>query len=102
TKAGHLDVGGLTVAEAIAKLQQSYNASLGRPLSIHVAGRQFRLTITQAKLTFDAPLTARRALQRPGADVPLVISWDRKRIRALTDRIAKTVYLAPRNATVRI
>ena len=102
TKAGHLDVGGLTVAVAIAKLQQSYNASLGRPLSIHVAGRQFRLTITQAKLKFDAPLTARRALQRPGADVPLVISWDRKRIRALTDRIAQTVYLAPRDATVRI
>ena len=30
TKAGNLDVGGLTEAEAIAKLQTSYNASLGR------------------------------------------------------------------------
>jgi hypothetical protein len=102
TKAGHLDVGGLTVGEAIAKLQQGYNAALGRPISVRVAGRRFRLTIKQAKLSFDAPLTARRALRRPGADVPLVITWDDKVVQALSERVARTVYLAPRNATVRI
>jgi lipoprotein-anchoring transpeptidase ErfK/SrfK len=102
TKAGNLDVGGLTVAEAIAKLQQSYNASLGRPISIQVAGRRFGLTMQKAKLAFDAPLTARRALRQPGANVPLVITWDRTLVRKLTDRVARTVYLAPRNATIRI
>src|SRR4051795_3393990 len=102
TKAGHLDVGGLTVDEAIVKLQQSYNAALGRPLSVQVAGRRFRLTMPKAKLSFDAPLTARRALRKPGADVPLAITWDRKLVRKLSERIARTVYLAPRNATVRI
>jgi hypothetical protein len=102
TKAGHLDVGGLTVDEAIAKLQGAYNASLGRPISIQVAGRRFPLTMAQAKLTFDAPLTARRALRQPGADVPLAISWDKKVVAALSAKVAKKVYLAPRNATVRI
>jgi L,D-transpeptidase catalytic domain/Putative peptidoglycan binding domain len=102
TKAGNLDVGALTVAEAIARLQQSYNASLGRPISIQVAGRRFGLTMQKAKLAFDAPLTARRALRQPGANVPLVITWDRTLVRKLTDRVARTVYLAPRNATIRI
>jgi lipoprotein-anchoring transpeptidase ErfK/SrfK len=102
TKAGNLDVGGLTVPEAVARLQQSYNASLGRPISIQVAGRRYRLTFTKAKLAFDAPLTARRALRQPGANVPLAITWDRKVVRKLSERVAKAVYLAPRNATIRI
>jgi lipoprotein-anchoring transpeptidase ErfK/SrfK len=102
TKAGHLDVGGLTASEAIVKLQQSYNASLGRPLSVHVAGHRYLLTMSQAKLKFDAPRTARRALQHPRTDVALAISWDRKLVRKLTERIAAAAYRAPRNATVRI
>jgi lipoprotein-anchoring transpeptidase ErfK/SrfK len=102
TKAGNLDVGGLTVNEAIVKLQSSYNAPLGRPISIQVAGRRFRLTMTKAKLAFDAPLTARRALRQPGANVPLAITWDRALVEKLSKRVARTVYLAPRDATVRI
>jgi hypothetical protein len=102
TKAGHLDVGNLTVDEAIAKLQAAYNPSLGRPISVQVAGRRFPLTMAKAKLAFDAPLTARRALRQPGADVPLAISWDHKVVQALGEQIAKTVYLKPRNATVHI
>jgi L,D-transpeptidase catalytic domain len=102
TKAGNLDVGGLTVSEAIAKLQSSYNASLGRPMSVQVAGRRFGLTMAKAKLAFDAPLTARRALRQPGANVPLVIHWDRKVVASLSERVARRVYLKPRDATVRI
>ena len=102
TKAGNLDVGGLTEAEAIAKLQTSYNASLGRPISVQVAGRRFRLTMKKAKLAFDAPLTARRALRQPGVNVPLAITWDAKVVDALSKRVAGKVYLAPRNATIRI
>ena len=102
TKAGNLDVGGLTVPEAIARLQQSYNASLGRPISVQVAGRRFRLTTAKAKLAFDAPLTARRALRQPGANVPLAITWDRAVVEKLSQRVARTVYLAPRNASIRI
>jgi hypothetical protein len=102
TKAGNLDLGGLTQSEAIVKLQQSYNASLGRPISVQVAGRRFRLTMKKAKLAFDAPLTARRALRQPGANVPLAITWDAKVVQKLADRVAREVYLKPRDATVRI
>ena len=102
TKAGNLDVGGLTVGEAVVRLQQSYNASLGRPLSVQVAGRRYRLTMKKAKLAFDAPLTARRALRQPGANVPLAITWDAKAVEKLSKRVAREVYLAPRNATIRI
>jgi lipoprotein-anchoring transpeptidase ErfK/SrfK len=105
-KAGGLDVGGLTVPEAAVKLQQTYGPSLGRPLSIQVAGRRFRLTMKRAKLALDTNLTAKRAFYtgntHPGADVPLALTWDRTVVRKLTDRVARTVYLAPRNATIRI
>ena len=105
-KAGGLDVGGLTIPEAAVKLQQTYGPSLGRPISIQVAGRRFRLTMKTAKLAFDSNLTAKRALytgnSQPGVDVPLALTWDRTRVRKLTDRVARTVYLAPRNATIRI
>ena len=58
--------------------------------------------MTQAKLKFDAPLTARRALRAPRKDVALALSWDHKVVQKLTDRIAVAAYRAPRNATVRI
>jgi len=105
-KAGGLDVGGLTVPEAAVKLQQTYGPSLGRPISIQVAGRRFRLTMKQAKLALDTNLTAKRAFYtgntQPGADVPLALTWDQTRVRRLTDRVARTVHLAPRDARIRI
>ena len=88
--------------EATLRLQQSYDASLGRPISIQVAGRRYRLTMKKAKLAFDAPLSARRALRQPGANVPLAITWDRALVQKLSTRVAKAVYLAPRDATIRI
>ena len=102
TKAGNLDVGNLTVNEAVARLQASYNASLGRPISVHVAGRRFPLTMKKAKLAFDAPLTARRALRQPRAKVPLAISWDHAVVEKLSKRVARKVHLKPRDATIRI
>ena len=103
TKAANLDLGGLTEQEAIAKLQQSFNASLGRPISVQVAGRRFRLSMKKAKLAFDAPLTARRALRMPAnPNVPLAITWDAKVVDKLAARVARQVYLKPRDATVRI
>jgi lipoprotein-anchoring transpeptidase ErfK/SrfK len=105
-KAGGLDVGGLTIPEAAVKLQQTYGPSLGRPISIQVAGRRFRLTMKKAKLAFDSNLTAKRAYYtgntHAGADVPLALTWDQTRVRKLTDRVARTVYLAPRDARIRI
>ena len=105
-KAHGLDVGGLTLPEAAAKLQQTFGPALARNISVQVAGRRYRLTMKKAGLKFDTALTAKRAYyagkSNPAADVALAIEWDRDRIEALADRISRAVYLAPRDATIRI
>jgi lipoprotein-anchoring transpeptidase ErfK/SrfK len=106
TKAGGLDVGSLTVPEAAVKLQQTFGPPLGRPLAVHVAGRRYGLTLEQSKLAFDTNLTAKRAYYAgnatANADVPLAITFDRKVTAALSRKVAREVYLRPRDATVRI
>jgi hypothetical protein len=105
-KAGGLDVGNLTVGEAAVKLQQTYGPRLYNPVSIHLAGRIFRLTPKQSKLKFDTILTAKRAynagLTNPAADVPLATSASKARIRTFARSVAKAVYRDPRDATIRI
>jgi hypothetical protein len=105
-KAHGLDVGNLTVPEAAAKLQQYFGPALARNISVQVAGRRYRLTMKKAALKFDTARTAKRAYSagttNPAADVPLAIAWDRKRIEMLSARVSRAVYLAPRDATIRI
>ncbi|HYH91116.1 MAG TPA: L,D-transpeptidase family protein [Solirubrobacteraceae bacterium] len=105
-KAGGLDVGGLTVNEAAAKLQQTYGPPLYNPISVQVAGRRFRLTPKESGLKFDTILTAKRAyhagVANPAVDVPLATSLSKARVRTFARGVAKEVYLAPRDATIRI
>jgi hypothetical protein len=105
-KAYGLDVGNLTVPEATTKLQQVFGPPLARNISVQVAGRRYRLTMKKAQLSFDAARTAKRAYaagaKNPAADVPLAIEWDRARIETLAARVSRAVYLAPRDATIRI
>jgi hypothetical protein len=105
-KAHGLDVGGLTPPEAAAKLQQTFGPALARNISVQVAGRRYRLTMRKAGLKFDTSRTAWRAYYsgrtNPAADVPLAIEWDRDRIQTLARRVSRAVYLAPRDATIRI
>ena len=105
-KAGGLDVGGLTVDEAAVRLQQTYGPPLYNPISVYVAGRRFRIGPRQSGLTFDTIRTAKRAYYagrtNPAADVALATSFDRARVRTFARRVARKVYVAPRNATVRI
>ena len=73
---------------------------------MQVAGRRFRLTMKQARFKFDTERTAKRAYYagrtNPAADVPLAVEWDRDVVKALAARVARTVYLAPRDASIRI
>ena len=105
-KAGGLDVGNLTVAEAAAKLQQTYGPPLYNPISVQVAGRRFRLAPKESGLKFDTVLTAKRAYHagqaNPAVDVPLATAFNRARVRTFARGIAHEVYLAPRDATIRI
>ena len=105
-KAGGLDVGNLLVGEAAAKLQQTYGPPLYNPISVYVGGRRFRLAPKQSGLAFDTVRTAKRAYYAgrsdPAADVPLATSIDEARVRTFAQRVARQVYVAPRNATIRI
>jgi hypothetical protein len=114
-RAGGVGVGGLTVPQATAKLKAVLGPRLRAPVNVRVAGRRFRLWPGRLSLRFDARRTARRALKaglstRPdeaglgeqSVDVSPVVKLDRKRLRKFVAGVGRSVYLAPRNATLRI
>lgn len=112
--AAGVDLSGLTLAEATAKLATTLTGPLSRDVVVGAAGRPFRLKVADAKFRFDAERTAKRALYAKGGaapagggtaagtDVPLAVSHSRIAVRSFVRRIAAEVYRAPRNATVRI
>src|SRR3954447_4919432 len=105
-KAGGLDVGGLLVGEAAVKLQTTYGPPLYNAVSVRVAGRRFRLTPRHSGLSFDTVRTAKRAYYagrtNPSADVALAIAWKPAKVRAFARGVARHVYVAPRDASIRI
>lgn len=113
-KAGGIDVGGLTVTEASAKLEQLLGAKMRRDLTLRAGGRTFRLDAETAKLEFDAVTSAKRALYAKapdpaagggaaaGVDVPLALRVSTLAIRAWARDVAAKVARAPRNAELRI
>jgi lipoprotein-anchoring transpeptidase ErfK/SrfK len=110
-KAAGVDVGGLTVEEAAARLEPQLGPRLTKNISVHVAGRRFSLTAKKMDLEFDAALTARRALrasekatpeQAPTINVPPGVKYRAAAVRDFANRIDRTVYIAPRNATLRM
>jgi len=105
------DVSNLTMPEAAAKLEPVFAPRLRKAVSVQVAGRRFRLTEKSKAFAFDAAKSARRAynaglLIAPGSgarvDVAPFVTVRRGTIKAFTARVDRQVYLAPRNATVRI
>jgi len=113
-RAGGVDVGGLTVAEAAAKLEAALGRRLRSPVTVWVARKRFRLQTPRIALSFDAARTARRALEaglvRGGAaegsgmpvDVPVSARLDRRGVARFVAGIGGRVNVAPRNATLRI
>jgi lipoprotein-anchoring transpeptidase ErfK/SrfK len=107
TKAGGIDVGGLTVAQATQRLNEAAGPPLARNIAVHVAGRRFRLTPKRLHLTFDAETSAKRAYYAgrdnpQPVDVPLAVEYRRAVTQAFSATVARTVYLAPRDASVKI
>jgi lipoprotein-anchoring transpeptidase ErfK/SrfK len=107
TKAGGIDVGGLTIAQAQQRLTATAGPPLARNVSVDVAGRHFKLTPGRMRLKFDALRTAKRAYytaraQPQPVDVPLAITYRVESVRRFATTIARTVYIAPRDATVHI
>jgi lipoprotein-anchoring transpeptidase ErfK/SrfK len=118
--AGGVDLGGMTVDQAAATLQSVLGPHLRRDLVYTAGGVAYRLSMSQAKLKFDALLTAKRAANATpppppdpaapppaggtasGVSVPLALSHARLAVRAWVAAVARQAYHAPRNATVRI
>ena len=108
--AGGVDVGRLSVPEATAKLELRLGPRLRSPVRVRVAHRTFRLRPRRAGVRFDAARSARRALKAgarsPGfgerMDVPVAVEVNRRYLRRFVASVARAVFVAPRNATLRI
>ncbi|WP_372790712.1 L,D-transpeptidase family protein [Paraconexibacter sp.] len=112
--AGGVDVGGLTVTEASAKLERLIGAKVRRDVVLKVAGRRFRLDAETVRMNFDTLTSAKRALyakapdaaagggSAAGIDVPLKVTFSTLAIRSWARGVARSVARSPRNATVRI
>jgi len=108
-KAVGIDVGGLTVPEATARLQELAGLRLSRNVVISVAGKRYRLGMRTARFQFDAERTAKRAFYTarraaPGTavDVPAAVRYSRRSVLAFLARATRGARVAPRDASVRI
>jgi lipoprotein-anchoring transpeptidase ErfK/SrfK len=102
--AGGVDLSGLTLADAQARLESAIGAKVNADLTLGAAGKPWTLSpVEDAKLTFDALTTAKRAIRAkaPG-DVGLKLSHSKLSVRAWVAGVAGKVAKAPRNATVKI
>jgi len=103
-----VDLSGLTVEQAAAKLDAELVPRLQGDLVVGAAGRPWTLTMKDAKLKLDSVRTAKRALYAtvpaPGTPVavPPAISHSRAAVKAFVEGIAAKVAKPARDATVRI
>jgi hypothetical protein len=103
--AGGVDVSGLTVPAAAAKLRAELRPRLVKPITVRVAGRRIRLSTHRIGQRLDAGRTARRALKagRLGmSEVRPALSFKRTEVRRFVRRVAAHVFRPARNATLRI
>jgi len=102
--AGGVDLSGLDVPAATAKLDAELAPRLAGDLLIGVAGRPWTLKMADAKLELDSERTAKRALYAK-ADVTQVapaITHSRTAVRTFVEDIAKEVGKPARDARIKI
>jgi len=109
-----IDVGGLTVAEAQAKLDQTLGPLFAADVIVAVAGKRFTFKPRKAKFVFRSDATAAQALAAgqaapPAADgsvAPLAVApvtrFRRVPVKTFVEKAAKKLYIPSRNAYVRI
>ena len=106
--AGGLALGGQTVRDATANLEAAFGAQYRRPITVKAANKAYTLDpMTNAKLVFDAALTAKRAYyagltSRPETDVPLAVTFSKRAVRSWAQGVDRDVSIKPRNARLRI
>jgi hypothetical protein len=102
--AAGIDLSGLTVPEAAARLDQLLAPRLQGDYVLGAAGRPWKLTMAEAKLKLDSVRTAKRALYAKAGvtAVPPAITHSRVAVREFVNRVAGRVRKAPRDARIRI
>jgi lipoprotein-anchoring transpeptidase ErfK/SrfK len=113
-----VDVGGLRAGEARDVLRRSLARRLDRPVSVHVAGRRFRLTPKRAGLVVDVDQMVDDAVERARsgglpkrvwrgltggevpADLPARVDYSPVAVRQFVRRVGRTVDRPPRDADV--
>ena len=111
-KVAGVDVGGLTLTEAAAKLEAEIGAGMRQPVEVRAAGHRRTLTPRFTRLEFDALRSARRAniaasrteLSEDGlrhVDVEPWVAYDEARLNAFTRRVQRPVARPARNARLR-
>ena len=106
--AAGVDLSGLTVPEAAAKLDAELLPRLQGDFVLTTAGRHWPLTMKDARLGLDSTRTAKRALHAkvPAAGAPVAvvpaIGHSPAAVKAFVASVAAKVRHAPRDADVRI
>ena len=102
--AGGVDLSGLDVPAATAKLDAELAPRLAGDLLIGVAGRPWTLKMADAKLKLDSDRTAKRALYAKAGitQVAPAITHSRASVRTFVEGIAKKVGKPARDARIKI
>ena len=102
--AGGVDLSGLDVPTAAAKLDAELAPRLVGDLLIGVAGRPWTLKMADAKLKLDSERTAKRALYAKAGvtQVAPAISHSRAAVRTFVEGVAKEVGKPARDARIKI
>jgi hypothetical protein len=102
--AAGVDLSGLTVPDAAAKLAATLGPVLDRDLVLGAGGRPWTLKVADAKFVFDSVRTAKRALYAKAGttSVPLALGHSRLAVRAFVAGIASHVGHPARDASMRI
>ena len=101
--AGGVDLSGLTLADAQAKLDATIGLKVSADLVLGAAGKPWTLKAADAKLVFDSLTTAKRAIRaKKAGDVGLKLSHSKLAVKAWVSGVAGKVAKAPKDARVKI
>ena len=102
--AAGVDLSGLTVPEAAARLDQQLAPRLQGDMILGAAGVPWKLTMAEAQLKLDSVRTAKRALYAKAGvtTVQPAIVHSRTAVRGFVERVASRVRKAPRDATIKL
>jgi lipoprotein-anchoring transpeptidase ErfK/SrfK len=102
--AAGVDLSGLTVEQAAARLDQAYAPRLQGDMILGAAGIPWKLTMAEAQLKLDSVRTAKRALYAKAGvtTVQPAITHSRTAVRGFVERVAARVRKNPKDAAIKI